>query len=201
MTIHEQEIIEATASSPNMIDYETAAQSFDWSEIEEHFTWSQTGKVNMAYEAIDRHVVDGRGARIALHYCDSERTESFTYEQLSKLSSRFTNVLRELRIEPGERLFIFMPRTPELYISLLGALKAGIIVGPLFEAFMETAVQDRLLDSGASAIVTTPELLGRIRREELPNLKHIIVVGAARSRRYVSRKKWMQLLRKPSQRG
>lgn len=54
---------------------------------------------------------------------------------------------------------MFMPRSPELYISVLGIIKVGAVVGPLFEAFMETAVKDRLEDSGAVALVTTPELL------------------------------------------
>ena len=59
-------------------------------------------------------------------------------------------------------MFIFMPRSPELYFSLLGALKMGVIVGPLFEAFMEGAVYDRLSDSDAKVLVTTPELIGRV---------------------------------------
>lgn len=72
-----------------------------------------------------------------------------------------------------------MPRQPELYFSLLGILKIGAIAGPLFEAFMETAVKDRLEDSGAVALVTTPELLHRVKREELPELRHIFLVGGA----------------------
>ena len=81
----------------------------------------------------------------------------------------------DLASAKGERVFIFMPRTPELYFSLLGALKIGAVVGPLFEAFMETAVRDRLQDSEAAAIVTTPALLSRIPRDELPRLEAFIV--------------------------
>ena len=55
-----------------------------------------------------------------------------------------------------------MPRSPELYFALLGAIKLGAIVGPLFEAFMEGAVRDRLEDSEAKVLITTPELLERI---------------------------------------
>lgn len=57
-----------------------------------------------------------------------------------------------------------MPRTPELYFAFLGILKIGAIVGPLFEAFMEKAVTDRLENSEAKVIVTTNSLLGRILR-------------------------------------
>lgn len=177
MSIDHQERVDVTAASPNMNNYEETYASFDWSEVEKHFTWHETGKVNMAYEAIDRHIAEGRGQKIALHYSDPQRDESYTYEQLSLLSNRFSNVLRKHGLSKGERLFIFMPRTPELYAALLGSLKMGLVVGPLFEAFMETAVKDRLLDSGASAIVTTPALLPRIKRDELPELKHIIVVS------------------------
>jgi acetyl-CoA synthetase len=172
-----QERIPATAQNPNLPNYEEAVGTFDWSQIESQFSWHTTGKVNMAYEAIDRHVELGKGDKIALHYSDNERDESYTFEQLSKQSNRFANVLRKLGVSKGERIFIFMPRTPELYFSALGAWKVGAVVGPLFEAFMETAVKDRLLDSEASAIITTPALYKRIKRDELPNLKHVIVFG------------------------
>lgn len=131
----------------------------------------------MAHEAIDRHVQEGRGEKAALLYCDANRHETYTFSQLRASSNRFGNVLRKYGIGKGERVFIFMPRSPELVISLLGVLKVGAIVGPLFEAFMETAVKDRLEDSGAVALVTTPALLSRVKREELPELRHIFVVG------------------------
>ncbi|WP_337098727.1 acetate--CoA ligase [Paenibacillus sp. YIM B09110] len=172
-----QERIPATATNTNLTNYEDAAANFKWEQIESQFSWYSTGKVNMGYETIDRHVEQGKGSKIALHYSDNDRDESYTYEDLSKQSNRFANVLRKHGITKGERVFIFMPRTPELYFSVLGALKVGAIVGPLFEAFMETAVKDRLQDSEATAIVTTPSLLGRIKREELPALKHIFVFG------------------------
>ncbi|MBD8496837.1 acetate--CoA ligase [Paenibacillus arenosi] len=171
------EIIEASALSPNLSSYESAAESFNWEEVEKYFTWHATGKVNMAHEAIDRHLAEGRGDKVALYYSDAVRDESYTYAELSRKSNQFANVLRKQGITKGERVFVFMPRTPELYFSLFGILKIGAVVGPLFEAFMETAVKDRLEDSGASAIVTTPELLHRIPREQLPELKHIVLVG------------------------
>jgi len=172
-----QERIPAVASGSNMASYEETCKQFSFEEVEKQFTWHDTGKVNIAYEAIDRHVEQGLGGKIALYYSDGQRDESYTFEQMSKQSNKFANVMRKFGLAKGERIFIFMPRTPELYFSLLGALKVGAIVGPLFEAFMETAVKDRLLDSAATAIVTTPALLPRILRSELPDLKHIIVVG------------------------
>ncbi|MBJ6363266.1 acetate--CoA ligase [Paenibacillus sp. GCM10012307] len=172
-----QERLTASASDPNMRNYEETYSGFQFEQVEKQFTWSQTGKVNIAHEAVDRHVAEGRGDKIALYYSDAARDEQYTFADLSRQSNRFSNVLRQLGIGKGDRVFIFMPRTPELYFSLLGALKIGAIVGPLFEAFMETAVKDRLLDSEAVAIITTPSQIGRIPRSDLPALKHIIVVG------------------------
>ncbi|XID95252.1 acetate--CoA ligase [Paenibacillaceae bacterium WGS1546] len=179
MTLQSDEKLAVKAKTSNMPSYEEAVNSFDWADVEKRFTWSTTGKVNMAYEAIDRHVAEGKGGKIALHYSDNVREESYTYEDMSRQSNRFANVLRGLGIGKGDRVFIFMPRTPELYFSLLGALKIGAVVGPLFEAFMETAVRDRLQDSGAVALVTTPSQLTRVPRGELPDLKHVILVGGS----------------------
>jgi acetyl-CoA synthetase len=77
----------------------------------------------------------------------------------------------------GIEFFLFMPRSPEFYISFLGILKVGAIAGPLFEAFMEQAVRDRLQDSAAKMLITTPELLYRVPQSDLPDLEKIILVG------------------------
>ena len=175
--IQQTERLPATDPGCNLGSYEEAVRNFRWEDVEKHFTWYKTGKVNMAYEAIDRHVEEGRGNRTALLYSDATRDERYTFADLARLSNRFANVLRSLGVKRGDRVFIYMPRTPELYYSLLGTLKIGAIAGPLFEAFMEAAVRDRLQDSGAVAIVTTTALLPRIPRADLPELKHVIVFG------------------------
>ncbi|WP_223066442.1 acetate--CoA ligase [Paenibacillus caui] len=173
------EIISAAAAYSNMGTYEDERKQFEWADVEKDFTWHRTGLVNMAYEAIDRHVAEGRGNKTALVYSDANREESYTFADLQTLSNKFANVLRRHGIGKGERVFVFMPRTPELYISILGAIKVGAVVGPLFEAFMETAVKDRLEDSGAVALVTTNALLPRVKGEELPELRTVVVAGEA----------------------
>src|SRR4051812_43658227 len=110
-----------------MESYEEAVKSFSWADVEKQFSWASTGKVNMAYEAIDRHVDNGRGDKIALHYSDNQREQSYTFAEMSRQSNRFANVLSGLGVEKGDRVFIFMPRTPELYFSLFGALKVGAV--------------------------------------------------------------------------
>ncbi|MBN2518021.1 MAG: acetate--CoA ligase [Candidatus Altiarchaeota archaeon] len=162
---------------PNMKDYDKAKKGFKWEDVKKNFGWYTTKKVNMAYECIDRHCETDKKNKIALYYVSDDREEKYTFEDLRKGSNKFANVLKKYGIGKGDRIFIFMPRSPELYIATMGILKVGAIVGPLFEAFMEEAVKDRMLDSSAVAIVTTPELKGRIPVGELPDLKYIITVG------------------------
>jgi len=174
------EIIGVEVQQSNLGNYEEARLAFDWTDEEKRFSWHETGQLNLAYEAIDRHAKSGLADKIALLYSDPERDESYTFEQMRQESNRAANMLRKLGIGKGDRVFIFMPRTPELYFTLLGIIKIGAIAGPLFEAFMETAVRDRLKDSGAVAIVTTPTLAERVPAHELPELKHVILVDAAK---------------------
>lgn len=161
----------------NLQNYENSYDGFQWQDVESVFSWHQTGKVNAAYECIDRHVADGNGNKIALLYSDPERSESLTFLDLKQKSNQFASFLNHLHITEGDRVFVFLPRTPEFYISFFGILKIGAIVGPLFEAFMTDAVRDRLENSEAVALVTTPELLKRVPVNELPNLQKIILVG------------------------
>ncbi|EGK11796.1 acetate-CoA ligase [Desmospora sp. 8437] len=172
------EMIPSMTEGNNLTSYEKAYDNFDWKEVEKAFSWFDTGKVNAAYEAIDRHADSEGGDKVALIYSDAEREEKYTFREMKEQSNRFGNVLRKLGIQKGDRVFIFMPRSPELYFSFLGAVKVGAIVGPLFEAFMEAAVKDRLENSEAIALVTTPEQLKRVPVQELPSLKHVILVGA-----------------------
>lgn len=159
-------------------DVEKIRDTFDWRQAEAFFSWHKTGKINAAYEAVDRHVDHGKGNKIALYYSDQNRDESFTFSEMKVLSDKAACVLREeAKVNKGDRVFIFMPRSPELYELFLGTIKTGAIVGPLFEAFMEAAVKDRLEDSEAKVLCTTPELLSRVPYKSLPHLKHIILFG------------------------
>lgn len=162
----------------NLKNYEETYRHFDWTEAEKHFSWHETGKLNAAYEAIDRHAESFRKNKVALYYKDAKRDEKYTFKEMKEESNRAGNVLRRYgNVEKGDRVFIFMPRSPELYFIMLGAIKIGAIAGPLFEAFMEGAVKDRLENSEAKVVVTTPELLERIPVDKLPHLQHVFVVG------------------------
>ncbi|MET3575368.1 acetyl-CoA synthetase [Bhargavaea ullalensis] len=178
MATMEKNIIPVRDGDFNLADYEKTAADFKWEDAEKEFDWYRTGKVNLAHEAVDRHADSYRKNKVALYYRDANRSEAYTYDQMKRITNKAANVLKaNSTLEKGDRLFIFMPRSPELYFALLGGLKLGTIVGPLFEAFMEGAVYDRLDDSEAKAIVTTPELLDRIPADRLPKLEKIFVVG------------------------
>ena len=180
------ELYEATDQHANMPNYETAKENFSWEDIEKEFSWYETGKVNMAYEAIDKHVDEGHGDKIALHYKLENNIQSFTFKEMKENSNKAANVLKNAGVKKGDRVFIFMARSPELYFALLGALKIGAVVGPLFEAFMEKAVKDRMEDSEATTIITTPELLPRIPVDDLPDLKNVVVAGDDVEERYIN---------------
>ncbi|MBB4824283.1 acetyl-CoA synthetase [Sporosarcina luteola] len=162
----------------NLGDYEATVNEFSWEEAEKQFSWHETGLINIAHEAVDRHADSYRKNKVALYYKDANRKEAYTFNEMKKMSNKAANVLRNFSsLEREDRVFVFMPRSPELYFAILGALKNGAIVGPLFEAFMEGAVYDRLADSEAKVIITTPELVERVPVDRLPHLKHIFLVG------------------------
>ncbi|MGE6960150.1 acetate--CoA ligase [Bacillus thuringiensis] len=162
----------------NLPNYDEAYANFNWEEVNKNFTWNETGRVNMAYEAIDKHAKSDRKNKVALYYQDGSRKEKYTFKEMKDFSNKAGNVLKNYGdVEKGDRVFIFMPRSPQLYFALLGAVKLGAIVGPLFEAFMEGAVRDRLEDSEAKVLITTPELLERVPLNDLPALKTVFLVG------------------------
>ncbi|KGP71421.1 acetate--CoA ligase [Pontibacillus yanchengensis] len=170
--------IEVKEGNFNLKDYQEAYKQFDWEDVKKEFSWSETGKVNIAYEAVDRHAENpDKADQDALIYSAPDREEHVTFSQLKKSSNQFANVLSSHGIEKGDRVFLFMPRSPEFYSAFFGILKVGAIAGPLFEAFMEQAVRDRLEDSEATMLITTPELLERVPYSELPHLKQIVLVG------------------------
>ncbi len=184
--------------SHHLQDYDFRYGSFHWEEVHQEFDWAKTGKVNMAHEAIDRHLTRGRRNKLALIYTDKEHTTRLTYEDMSLQSNRFANALRGLGVGKGDRVFVFLGRRPELYIAILGILKIGAIPSPLFEAFMEDAVRDRMANAEAVALVTSPALLERVPQYDLPALKHIILVGASAGEVSEGQKSYDALMNKAS---
>src|SRR5438105_5048135 len=97
----------------NLQNYEEMYKSFNWKDIEKEFTWNETGLVNLAYEAIDRHAISFRKNKVALYYRDGSRDEKYTFKEMKELSNKAGNVLKTYGdVEKGDRVFIFMPRSP-----------------------------------------------------------------------------------------
>ncbi|MFH1328092.1 MAG: acetate--CoA ligase [Candidatus Bathyarchaeota archaeon] len=175
-----KEVIQKTFKG-NMGNYEEAYSTFNLENVKKEFNWASSGNVNIAYEAIDKHVETWRKNKVALYCIRTDgRNEKFTFQEMKLLSNKFANVLMKLNVKKGDRIFIFLERIPELFISAMGIAKVGAVIGPLFSAFMAEAVMDRLQDSGARFLITTPNLKKRVDevRKGLPSLEHIILVNA-----------------------
>ena len=165
---------------PNIPDYQAARDNFSWDTIKAEIDGLPGGGLNLAYEAIDRHVAHGNGSKVAFHWLGANgEEETYTFADFKAQSNKFANVLSGLGVELGDRVFIFMDRVPELYFAFFGILKAGAIAGPLFSAFGPDPVKDRLEDSGAKVLITSPKLRKKISGilGDLPNLKHVIIVN------------------------
>jgi acetyl-CoA synthetase len=164
---------------PNLQDYEGLRKTFKWEDVADEVEWFPGGKINSAYNAIDRHAKTWRRNKVALIYDDGDgHVEKYTFGEMSEMTSRFANVLKKLGVARQDRVFMFLQRSPELYVSFLGAIKYGAIASTMFPAFGPDAIRDRLLDSGAVAIVTDSDLKKRVyeAKSQLPELKHVIIV-------------------------
>ncbi len=163
----------------NLPDYEKAYKTFSWTQPASYLSKLSHHKLNAAYLAVDQHLETFRKNKIALYYeVENGQKEQYTFTDLSKLSNKFANVLKNHNVERGDRVFIFLPRIPQLYISFLGILKIGAIAGTMFSAFQEQALFDRLENSQAKIVITTQELYLRIKKvkKKLPHLKKTIIV-------------------------
>jgi acetyl-CoA synthetase len=168
---------------PNLDDYAGLRSRFVYADVIKQLDGLPGGGLNIAYEAIDRHVKHGRGEHICWDWEGKDgRRERYTYADAMRMSNQFANVLEKLGIRKGERVFVFMDRVPELYACVFGTLKAGCVTGPLFSAFGPDAAGDRMADAGAKVLVTSPEQRHKVEamKPNLPELRHIIIVDHGR---------------------
>lgn len=170
-----------TGPAPNLEDYEAARRDFAWDSVRAELSGLAGGGLNVAFEALDRHLAAGRGDRLALRWIGKDdRIRDYTYAELTAAVNRFANVLTDLGLTRGDRVFCLASRLPELYIAALGTLKAGCVFSPLFSAFGPEPVRGRMEIGDASALVTTDALYRRKVapwRDEMPGLKHVLLIG------------------------
>ncbi len=156
----------------------TETDSYD--ELYRDFRWNIPARFNIAQACCDRYA-DGSG-RLALIYVDEDGSaKRTTFDELRAFSSRFADVLKADGLVRGDRVAVFLSQSLELPIAHLAAFRSGLVSVPLFTLFGEDALQFRLENSGAKAVVTDEggfEKLSKI-RDRLPDLKSIYVIGNA----------------------
>jgi acetyl-CoA synthetase len=133
-------------AAPNMRDYERERATFTWESAANALDGLPGGHgLNIAHEAVDRHVRSNGYHHLAVVWIGRDgRRREYTYRELRELTNQFANVLRALELRPGARVFVLTGRIPELYVSVLGALKNKNIVCTLFSAFGPEPIHTRL---------------------------------------------------------
>ena len=167
---------------PNLRDYATVASAFAWANVRKELDGLPGGAgLNIAHEAVDRHARGPLRERVALRFLGKAGgVRELTYAELSDETARFANVLRELGIAKGERVFGLLGRVPELYVAVLGTLKAGSVFCPLFSAFGPDPIRQRLEIGEGRVLVTSPTLYRKKvaeLRDALPDLETVLLVG------------------------
>ena len=150
--------------------WDEQAKSLDWFKPYEK-VWEKTdlfpgkwfvgGKLNVSYNAIDRHVKAGKGERIALIWEADEpgHVRTFTYNELLKEVSKVANGMKKLGLKKGDRVTIWLPMVPELAIIMLACTRIGVIHSIVFGGFSKEAVKDRIKDSDSRLLFTSDETL------------------------------------------
>ena len=166
--------------APNLRDYDAACRSFDWSSERRAFAGLPGGGLNIAHEAVGRHVAEGRGARIALRHIGRDGAVSaISFAMLDDAASRFANVLESLGVGRGEAVFSLTGRVPAFYSAALGSLKRGAVFCPLFSAFGPEPIRARLEIGGGTCLVTTRTLFQRKVAQildSLPSVRTVLLV-------------------------
>ena len=170
---------------PNLVDYQATRAQFDWSNVPDPCDGMPGHGCNIAYAAVDRHADGPLASRTALRFVTEQSwdgaiaTRDLSYAELARLSRRFTNVLRSLGIARGDRVFTLTGRCPELYITVMGALRNGSVVCPLFSAFGPEPIATRLNLGEADVLVTTAAIYRRKiakMRDRLTSVRHIVLI-------------------------
>ncbi|MGL4305559.1 MAG: acetate--CoA ligase [Mycobacteriaceae bacterium] len=146
-------------------------QVLDWSTAPVA-SWFVGGKLNVAYNCVDRHVEAGHGDRVALHWVgEPGDTRTVTYSDLLAEVSRAANYLTELGLVAGDRVAIYMPMVPEAIVSMLACARLGLMHSVVFAGFSPAALRSRVDDAQARLVITTD---GQWRRGNPSPLKEAV---------------------------
>jgi len=159
----------------------------DWSNAP-FARWFVDGKLNVAYNCVDRHVESGHGDQVALHFeGEPGDTRSITYAELQREVSKAAHALTELGVTAGDRVAIYMPMIPEAVVAMLACARIGAPHSVVFAGFSAEALRSRIDDAEASVVITSD---GQNRRgapmplkpavdeaiEQTPSVRHVLVV-------------------------
>jgi acetyl-CoA synthetase len=152
------------------------------------YKWFTDGKLNASYNCLDRHVEAGNGDRVAFHWRGEEGEErDLTYAELHTAVQKFANALKDLGVEKGDIVGIYLPMIPEVVIAMLACARIGAPHNVVFGGFSPDAVKERMEFSEAKALVTVDgarrkgkvapikEQVDKVMKG-LDTLKHIVVV-------------------------
>ena len=134
-----------------------------WDYVQNHdfderakIRWFEGGKLNVAYNCLDRHLEAGKGDKVAYYFeGDSpDSTRTITYRQLWEEVTKFANVLKKKGVKKGDRVVIYLPMIPELPVAMLACARIGAIHCVVFGGFSADALRDRVLNAGATLMIT-----------------------------------------------
>ncbi|MFM0294404.1 acetate--CoA ligase [Paraburkholderia sp. RL17-383-BIF-A] len=122
------------------------------------YTWFEDGQLNASYNSIDRHVEAGNGERIAIIFeADDGTVTNVTYQDLLQRVSRFANALKKRGVKKGDRVVIYMPMSIEGIVAMQACARIGATHSVVFGGFSSKSLNERLVDVGAVALVTSDE--------------------------------------------
>lgn len=158
--------------------YEEIYDSFEWADVWEAFDGESDGWFNLGYEVVGKHVDEGRDDDLAVRIVDVDEgsAEELSYGELDRRAGQFINYLEDLGLSPGDRIGGMLEPQPELYTTIIGCWLGGFQYMPLFSLFGPDAVNYRLDDAEAKAIVTSPTHVDKVDIDGIESLEYVIVV-------------------------
>jgi acetyl-CoA synthetase len=161
------------AEQARRLSWETPfTEVLDWSQAPVA-KWFGGGKLNVAYNCVDRHVEAGHGDRVAIHW-EGEPVgdaRTLTYAELKDEVCKAANALTELGLVAGDRVAIYMPMVPEAIVAMLACARLGVMHSVVFAGFSATALRARINDADAKLVITTD---GQYRRGKAVSLKDAV---------------------------
>jgi acetyl-CoA synthetase len=158
------------AEQANRLSWETEfGDVLDWSDAPVA-KWFVGGKLNVAYNCVDRHVEAGNGDRVAIYWEGEpvEDSRALTYSDLKNEVCQAANALTDLGLQAGDRVAIYMPMIPEAIVAMLACARLGVLHSVVFAGFSSSALRARIEDAEAKLLITTD---GQYRRGKAVSLK------------------------------